>query len=132
MRAVLRVVIALTLAYAALCEALFVYQRSLIYFPQPGLSDSSVVKMMLETGGERLQVSIRPHGGRRALMYFGGNAEDVSLNMPDFASAFPDEAIYLLNYRGYGEVLAVRRSMRCSRMVWRFLTACIVTILTLR
>ena len=102
MRAVLRVVVGLMLAYVALCGALFVYQRSLIYFPQPGLSDSSIVKMMLESGGEKVQVSIRPHRGRRALVYFGGNAEDVSLNMPDFAGAFPDEAIYLLNYRGYG------------------------------
>src|SRR5580700_332013 len=102
MRAVLRVVIGLMLTYVALCGALFVYQRSLIYFPQPGLSDSSIVKMMLESGGEKVQVSIRPHRGRRALVYFGGNAEDVSLNMPDFAGAFPDEAIYLLNYRGYG------------------------------
>ena len=102
MRAVLRLIIGLILAYVALCAFLFVCQRSLIYFPQPGSSDSSVVKMMLESGGERVQVSIRPHEGRRALIYFGGNAEDVSLNMPDFAVAFPDEAIYLLNYRGYG------------------------------
>jgi len=94
--------IALILAYAVLCGALFVFQRSLIYSPQPGSADSGVVKMTLETSGERLQVSIRPHEGRRALTYFGGNAEDVSLNMPDFAGAFPDEAIYLLNYRGYG------------------------------
>ena len=94
--------IGLMLVYVVLCGGLFVFQRSLIYFPQPGSTDSGVVKMTLESGGERLQVSIRPHEGRRALMYFGGNAEDVSLDMPSFASAFPNEAIYLLNYRGYG------------------------------
>jgi hypothetical protein len=94
--------IGLILFYVVLCGALFVLQRSLIYFPQPGSADSGVVKMTLETGSERLQVSTRPHEGRRALTYFGGNAEDVSLNMPSFASAFPDDAIYLLNYRGYG------------------------------
>lgn len=102
MRAVLRIMAGLMLAYVVLCGALFVLQRWLIYFPQPGLADRGVVKMTLENSGERLQVSIRPHKGRRALMYFGGNAEDVSLDMPSFASAFPNEAIYLLNYRGYG------------------------------
>jgi pimeloyl-ACP methyl ester carboxylesterase len=102
MRTVLRIMIGLMLVYVALCGALFVFQRSLIYFPQPGSADSGGVNMTLESGGERLQVSIRPRGGRRALTYFGGNAEDVSLNMASFASAFPNDAIYLLNYRGYG------------------------------
>jgi uncharacterized protein len=101
-RAVLRIVIGLMLAYVVLCGVLFVFQRSFIYFPQSGSPDSGVAKMILGSGGERLQVSIRPHEGRRALTYFGGNAEDVSLDMASFATAFPNYAIYLLNYRGYG------------------------------
>ncbi|MNN53876.1 Alpha/beta hydrolase family protein [compost metagenome] len=36
------------------------------------------------------------------MIYFGGNAEDVTLNLPAFSQAFPDKAIYLLNYRGFG------------------------------
>src|SRR5262245_17368595 len=39
---------------------------------------------------------------RAALIYFGGNAEDVAHNLPEFDSAFPDRAVYLVNYRGYG------------------------------
>jgi uncharacterized protein len=35
-------------------------------------------------------------------VYFGGNSEDVSMNMPGFAAEFPDSAIYLLHYRGFG------------------------------
>ena len=38
----------------------------------------------------------------KALIYFGGNAEDVSASLSSFSSAFPDHAIYLLHYRGYG------------------------------
>ena len=37
-----------------------------------------------------------------ALIYFGGNAEDVSYSLPGLANAFPDHAVYLLHYRGYG------------------------------
>ena len=102
MRAAVRITIGLMLIYFVLCGALFLLQRWLIYFPPPVSADSGVDRMTLESGGERLQVSIRPREGRRALTYFGGNAEDVSLNMASFASTFPNEAIYLLNYRGYG------------------------------
>lgn len=50
------------------------------------------------------QISLitRERVGPRALIYFGGNAEDVSRNLPEFAEAFPDYAVYLLNYRGFG------------------------------
>jgi pimeloyl-ACP methyl ester carboxylesterase len=36
------------------------------------------------------------------LVYFGGNGEDVSANLDAFSRAFPQHAIYLLHYRGYG------------------------------
>ena len=39
---------------------------------------------------------------RSAVIYFGGNAEDVSANLDDFAPTFPDRTVYLVNYRGYG------------------------------
>jgi hypothetical protein len=42
MRTVLRIMIGLMLVYVALCGALFVFQRSLIYFPQPDSADSGV------------------------------------------------------------------------------------------
>lgn len=36
------------------------------------------------------------------MVYFGGNAEDASLNLPEFRSAFPERALYVMHYRGYG------------------------------
>lgn len=50
----------------------------------------------------RLLISVRPHVGSKALIYFGGNAEDVSMNLPSFSQAFPDHSLYLVHYRGYG------------------------------
>src|SRR5205085_5992564 len=32
----------------------------------------------------------------------GGNKEDVSQSLPAFEAAFPNHALYLLHYRGYG------------------------------
>ena len=49
-----------------------------------------------------IRISVRESDGPEALVYFGGNAEDVSRNLPEFAAAFPTHAIYLLHYRGYG------------------------------
>lgn len=94
------IVSAVTL-YAGICLLLFVFQRSLIYYPQPRLNTGSVL-MTLPVGTAEVHVSTHPHAGNRAVIYFGGNAEDVSQGVPDLASAFPDAAIYALHYPGYG------------------------------
>ncbi len=88
--------------YLVGCVILFVAQRSMIYYPQPSLINNSVNTLKLLVADAELQVSIRPHHSPNAVIYFGGNAEDVSLNLPIFSTAFPEHAIYLLHYRGYG------------------------------
>jgi uncharacterized protein len=88
--------------YAGICAALFVFQRSLIYFPQPRMVTSPESTMRLRVEGAELVVSIKPHAGPRAIVYFGGNAEDVSVNLQQFDAWFPDHALFLLHYRGYG------------------------------
>jgi pimeloyl-ACP methyl ester carboxylesterase len=92
----------LLLLYGAACIALFAFQRSLIYFPQASAFDTPSSTLSLPVRGADLAVSVRPHTGTKALIYFGGNAEDVSANLSSFSQAFPDYAIYLLHYRGYG------------------------------
>lgn len=88
--------------YAGACIALFVFQRSLTYYPQPKTYGGPADTMLLRVDGANLNVSVRPHAGPKALIYFGGNAEDVSANLPSFAAAFPDHALYLMHYRSYG------------------------------
>lgn len=88
--------------YLVLCAALFFFQRSLIYFPQPNAVSGSDSQLILSMPDARVSVITRERVGPRALIYFGGNAEDVSRNLPEFAEAFPDYAVYLLNYRGFG------------------------------
>jgi fermentation-respiration switch protein FrsA (DUF1100 family) len=48
-----------------------------------------------------VRISSRPHDGPKALVYFGGNAEDVAYTVPELAGVFPDRAIYAMHYRGY-------------------------------
>jgi uncharacterized protein len=92
----------LVLGYLGLCAALFVLQRSLIYFPQARAAGAGASVSRLATPVGDVLVTTRPRAASKALVYFGGNAEDVSYSLPGFAAAFPDHALYLLHYRGYG------------------------------
>ncbi len=89
-------------AYLLACAALFLFQRSLIYFPQPRSATGLAETLMLPVDGADVVVSVRERTGPSAVVYFGGNAEDVSQSLAPLAVAFPDRALYLMHYRGYG------------------------------
>ena len=99
---VLSMLSAVALAYAALCAFMFVAQRSMLYFPVPGGRPPGAEILSVPSGGETLRLCARPDKVHGALIYFGGNAEDVSGNFESFAAALPDVALYFVNYRGYG------------------------------
>jgi pimeloyl-ACP methyl ester carboxylesterase len=101
-RIVIIILAVIALVYVGLCVALFLYQRSLLYFPQPRLSGSNAPTLILPADGAELLITVRAHSGPKALVYFGGNAENVSYTLPVLTSAFPERALYLMNYRGYG------------------------------
>lgn len=101
-RIIVALVAVVALVYLGLCVALFLYQRNLIYFPRPRSTASGGTTLMLPTDAAQLLVTVRQHSGPNALIYFGGNAEDVSYSLPSLSTAFPDHAVYLLHYRGYG------------------------------
>ena len=50
----------------------------------------------------RLRIAVRPQAGPRAVIYFGGNAEDVAYSLPELSEWAPQAAIYAMHYRGYG------------------------------
>ncbi len=97
-----RLVIIFVVVYFAICATLFFAQRKLLYFPQPRSLPDHATKIELKIDDGALVITTSEHSGERALIYFGGNGEDVNYNLPMLSSAFPDRAIYLMNYRGYG------------------------------
>jgi hypothetical protein len=101
-RTMITVVAVVALVYLGLCAVLFFYQRNMIYFPQPRSRNGGATTFTLPAEGAQLLVTARQATGPNALVYFGGNAEDVSYSLPSLSTAFPDYAIYLLHYRGYG------------------------------
>jgi pimeloyl-ACP methyl ester carboxylesterase len=90
------------LIYIGFCAYLYLAQRSLIYFPTPESRNVAAEDLRLELDGETVQIWRLNADKDEAIIYFGGNAETVAYNIGDFSRIFPDKAIYLVNYRGYG------------------------------
>ena len=88
--------------YSGACFLLFALQRSLIYQPQRGYPPAAGGTLKLAVPGAELRILVHAHTGPKALLYFGGNAENVGLSLPSLASTFPDRALFLMDYRGYG------------------------------
>jgi pimeloyl-ACP methyl ester carboxylesterase len=87
--------------YVAACLFLFFQQRSFIYFPPPTAAIEAPKTSTMTVPGAQIKISERPRPGKQALIYLGGNAEDVSMSLPLLAETFPEHALYLLHYRGY-------------------------------
>jgi hypothetical protein len=53
-------------------------------------------------GETEVFIASRKHEGAKAVVYFGGNGDDVSKTLPELAKTYSNHALYLLHYRGYG------------------------------
>lgn len=90
------------LLYAGLCAALFLSQRAFLYFPPAVPPRDPAASFKLAVDDAEVLVHVRRHAGPKALIYFGGNGEDVATARDALALAFPDHAVFLMDYRGYG------------------------------
>lgn len=90
------------IAYMGLCFVFYLLQGHLLFHPQKRSVTDPENTMILKSGDADIVItkSIKP--GNKAIMYFGGNAEDVSLNLASFDRRFPKYSLYLMHYRGYG------------------------------
>jgi pimeloyl-ACP methyl ester carboxylesterase len=94
---------AVLLAYGGLCAWMSANQRALVYYPQfTRVAAAGTDFALTRDDGTTLRGWRLHPGARRAVVYFGGNGEDVGANRAVFARALPDHAVYLLAYRGYG------------------------------
>lgn len=94
--------------YLALFFLIYLNQEKLIFFP-PGPNtilyrEWSNIEFTINSGNEKLQcwkVINQDCENDYSLVYFGGNAEDVSGNLPD-ANQYNVKTIYFINLSGYG------------------------------
>jgi hypothetical protein len=90
------------LVYVCFCFYLYLFQRSFIYFPTSDPGAAAAEELWLENDNERIRIWRLRAQAKDAILYFGGNAEDVAANVPEFSEWFPEHSVYLVNYRGYG------------------------------
>jgi uncharacterized protein len=88
--------------YGLICLLLYLAQDRLLYLPTPDSAPPGAQALRIERGAITLKLWELHGTAQPALIYFGGNAEDVGADIPDFDAAFPERAVYLVNYRGYG------------------------------
>jgi len=79
---------------------LYIKQRDMMYYPMPEKKHVNATDLWLDTDQARLKIW-RFNEGDPAILYFGGNAEAVEQNIPDFRHLFEGFTVYLVNYRGY-------------------------------
>jgi len=96
------ILITMLVLYIGICIVLFVFQRDLLYFPQPATPVSDVAAISFDSDGEQLRGWVVNEGRDKALMYYGGNAENIANNIGFFKDVLSDYSVYLIPYRGYG------------------------------
>jgi hypothetical protein len=92
----------------------YVFSRKMLYFPMPVDSGHLAQMAVRIPDAEETRISVGKntvlHGwlvkkdwtGLPTIFYFGGNAEEVSVNLMDFSTRVSANGV-LINYRGYGQ-----------------------------
>lgn len=89
------------LAYLLIAILLFVFQRNFLYFPTAKNAHALTIEQF-SNEDELIEVVVMNESKANAILYFGGNGEDVVHNSPGLPNALPAHTLYLVNYRGYG------------------------------
>lgn len=90
-------------SYLLLVAGLFIFQRSLLFFPVPYQESINREEVTFANQGVKLHGWILNPGKSRAIIYFGGNSEAIENNIYNFEAVFNDYSVYLIHYRGYGK-----------------------------
>ena len=104
--------IAVAVGYLAIAALVWFGQERLLFYPQGPLGRASApagwsleqVAFTTRDGTRLVGVLVRPPSERPPLVvYFGGNAEEVTAYAAEAATTYGERAVLLVNYRGYGE-----------------------------
>lgn len=103
--------IAAVLAYGGLLALMYVFQRSLQYFPDPtrtppaqaGLPQAQEIELKTSDGETVIVWHVPPRGERPVVLYFHGNGGALNLRVDRFSwLTAAGYGLVALSYRGYG------------------------------
>jgi len=110
MTALKSIVVIAVLGYAGLLALMYVFQRSLIYFPDPvhrtavqgGLPEAQDVRLTTDDGETLNAWYVPPRGERPVVIYFHGNAGGLNLRAGRYRWLAADgNGLLAVSYRGY-------------------------------
>ncbi len=81
---------------------LYVEQKNFLYFPTQKTKNGYKEEIFINEN-ESIYVTVLNTGEENAIIYFGGNAENVDNNAFNFKETFKEHTVYLVKYRGYGK-----------------------------
>jgi fermentation-respiration switch protein FrsA (DUF1100 family) len=87
--------------WLAVSAVLYFLQNKLIYHPVPEVERPGAQVVRIRCGSASVKVWVLHDNLEPAVIYFGGNGEEVSASLPAFDALMPGRAIYLASYRGY-------------------------------
>jgi pimeloyl-ACP methyl ester carboxylesterase len=87
--------------YLAACASAYKMQDQMLYYPPPVTPENQQASVAWLHDGQTLRITQVVRSGEQAIIYFGGNGEDVIDTAANLAQIFPERSIYALNYRGY-------------------------------
>ena len=91
----------IVLVYLSLGVFLYLKQRTFLYHPTQHIL-TRYDGMMIKNDKEKIHIIILHKGQKKAILYFGGNAESMAKSSDYIAGQFPKFTVYLMDYRGYG------------------------------
>lgn len=103
MKLFVSIIILCAVFYTLLVISMFVFQRSLLYYPVPYQQGISAQEIQIDNDGVTLVGWVLNPGRSRAMIYFGGNSEAIENNIANFEADLSDYSVYLIHYRGYGK-----------------------------
>ena len=106
------VAVFIVVAYAATVVLMWLAQERLQFYPRPALGAPSAppggsleeVRHSARDGTILAGTLVRPPGVARGpvVIYYGGNAEEVTAYASEASATYGERAVLLVNYRGYG------------------------------
>lgn len=87
--------------YVGFCGALYLLQRNFLYYLTPEVDHDNAEIIYINNDIARIKIWKAGAGNERAILYFGGNAEQVARNISPFLEHLSGYDIYLMNYRGF-------------------------------
>ena len=106
---ILGIVKVVVVLFVGISLLLYLFQSKMIFYPQPTMPGIQAQFAGNEIRVQHGDVTLtgwffkgRIDADHPLIVYYGGNAEDVSLNFGDL-DRYPAESFLFMNYRGYGQ-----------------------------